>query len=98
MKEGEPGLVFFIILDGRVDIRRHGKTISTLGPNQFFGELSVIDDQPRSADVVALEPCRCLATTTWDFHPILSSNPSVAKRIMFEMSERYRAASRFDLQ
>lgn len=60
VQKGEGGVGFYLILDGSVEIRSSGTTLLKLGPGQFFGEMSVIDNQPRSADVVAIEPSRCL--------------------------------------
>jgi CRP-like cAMP-binding protein len=50
----------------------------------------VIDDQPRSADVVAIEPTNCFGLTAWSFNAVIGSNPSIAKQIMKELVRRLR--------
>jgi len=56
LREGEPGLALLLILEGKVEVRKKGKLLSTLERGGFFGEMTVIDDKPRSADVVAVAP------------------------------------------
>jgi len=90
VKQGEPGIGFLLILEGKAEVKRKGKAVATLGPGDFFGEMSVIDDKPRSADVVAIEPTKCLGVTAWAFTPMLRSNPSVAIGIIGELVRRLR--------
>jgi CRP-like cAMP-binding protein len=90
IKEGEPGIGFLLVLEGKAEVRRKGKTVATLEPGNFFGEMSVIDDKPRSADVVAIEPTTCLGVTEWSFTPMLRSNPSIAIGIIAELVRRIR--------
>jgi len=92
--KGEGGIGFYLILDGVVEIRSDGKTLSRLGPGQFFGEMSVIDNQPRSADVVAVEPSRVLILTAWKFKALISDNPKMAIRMLQELVRRLRTADR----
>lgn len=90
MKEGEPGIGFLLILDGKAEVRKKGKTVAKLGNGGFFGEMTVIDDKPRSADVIAVEPTTCFGLTEWSFFPILRSNPSIAIGIIRELVRRLR--------
>jgi CRP-like cAMP-binding protein len=90
LKQGEPGLSFLLVLEGRVEVRQGGKKIVSTGPGGFFGEMTVFDDKPRSADVVAVEPTRCFGITNWSFLPVLKSNPSVALGIINELVRRLR--------
>jgi len=87
---GEGGIGFYLILDGAVEIRSDGNTLSRLGPGQFFGEMSVIDNQPRSADVVAVERSRVLILTAWKFKALISENPKMAIRMLQELVRRLR--------
>jgi CRP/FNR family cyclic AMP-dependent transcriptional regulator len=91
LKQGEPGIGFLLILEGKAEVRRKGKVVAILGPGGFFGEMSVIDDSPRSADVVAIEPTRCFGVTAWSFTPMLRSNPSIAIGIITELVRRLRS-------
>ena len=63
--EGTTGVGFFLILDGKAEVRKKGKVLATLSKGQFFGEMSLIDDLPRSADVIELQPTKCWAIKCW---------------------------------
>jgi len=90
VRKGEAGVGFYLIADGTVEVRSNGKVLSKLGPGHFFGEMSILDGQPRSADVVALEPSRCLALTSWSFKSIVSSHPKMALKLLQESVRRLR--------
>ncbi len=90
LKQGEPGLSFLLILEGKVEVRKNGKKVATTGPGGFFGEMTVFDDKPRSADVVAIERTTCFGMTNWSFIPVLRSNPSIAIGIIQELVKRLR--------
>ncbi len=90
--EGGMGLGFYLILDGKVEVKKGGRTLATLGKGQFFGEMSLIDEQPRSADVVAVAPTKCWAITSWAFKGLVKANPEVALVMLTEMVKRLRAA------
>jgi CRP/FNR family transcriptional regulator, cyclic AMP receptor protein len=90
LQQGERGLAFLLILDGSVEVNKDGKRLAKLGKGQFFGEMTVIDDQPRSADVVAVEPTTCFGLTAWSFDAVIGSNPSIARQMMKELVRRLR--------
>jgi CRP/FNR family transcriptional regulator, cyclic AMP receptor protein len=92
-RQGEIGTGFFIVVQGEVRVVRDGQTIATLGPGEFFGELSVLDRQPRVAQVVATEPTRCLAIASWDFEQLLLEQPALALSIMRELAGRLRSVT-----
>jgi len=89
-RQGEIGTGFFIVVSGAVRVVRDGKTIAELGPGAFFGELSVIDRQPRVAQVVASGPTTCLALASWDFEAVITEQPSVAMAVLRELAGRLR--------
>lgn len=91
--EGTMGVGFYLILDGKAEVRKKGgKVLATLGKGQFFGEMSLIDEQPRSADVVAIAPTKCWALTSWAFSALVKSHPEIALSMLKEMVKRLRAA------
>jgi len=90
--EGSMGVGFYLILDGRAEVRKGSRVLATLGRGQFFGEMSLIDEQPRSADVVAVSPTKCWALSSWAFDSIVKSNPEIALLMLKEMVKRLRAA------
>ena len=90
--EGTMGVGFYLVLDGKAEVRKGTKVLATLGRGQFFGEMSLIDEQPRSADVVAVAPTQCWALTSWVFSAIVKTNPDVALLMLKEMVKRLRSA------
>ncbi len=94
VKKGESGVGFYLILEGSVEITSNGTTLSKLGEGQFFGEMSLLDDQPRSADVVAIEPTRCLVLSEWGFTGLVSSHPRIAMKMLQELARRLRATDK----
>jgi len=94
----ESGDVFCIIREGKVKITMispEGKEIilSMMGPGDFFGEMSLLDDEPRSATVVATEPLEVVTIWRTDFLEILRENFSITKKILIELSRRVRRTS-----
>lgn len=86
------GVGFYLILEGRAEVRKGGKVLASLGKGQFFGEMSVIDGQPRSADVVASDPVRCWVLPAWNFAGLIKGHPEVAIPMLKELVKRLRAA------
>ena len=93
VRQGEVGTGFFMIVSGIARVVRDGETLSRLGPGEFFGELSLLDGQPRIANVVAEEPTTCLAIASWDFEAILASEPGVALAVLRGVARRLRSVS-----
>lgn len=91
-RQGEIGTGFFLILSGRVHVVRDGETLATLGPGQFFGEMSLLDHEPRVASVIADEPTTCLAVASWDFSRLLEDQPRLMLGILRGVARRLRAA------
>src|SRR5487761_1597653 len=89
-REGESGIAFYLILSGRVEVRRGKKLLSKLGRGQFFGEMALFDKQPRSADVAAIEKTVCLLLTSWAFEGLLADHREVAKSLTRELVRRLR--------
>ncbi len=90
--EGDKGVSFYLITDGTVNVRKGSKSIAKLSRGQFFGELSLIDNQPRSATVEATEPTKCLIITSWVWSGFLDTEPKLAKAVMKELARRLRDA------
>jgi CRP-like cAMP-binding protein len=90
VKEGAAGSVFFVILDGRVKVVRKGRTVARLKNGDFFGEMSLLDDQPRLASVITEEPSRFLTLSAKEFRAALDREPALAKRILQVIAARLR--------
>ena len=91
LEEGSTGVGFHLILDGRADVVVGGRKRATLGPGDYFGEMSLLDGGPRSATVRTATRVRTLALTSWAFLPLLDKNPSIAKKMLVELSRRLRS-------
>ncbi len=94
----ESGDVFCLIREGHVKVTMispEGKEIilSMLGPGDFFGEMALLDDEPRSATVVATEVLDLMTIWRSDFLQILQENFSITKKVLAELSGRLRTAS-----
>lgn len=92
-QEGESGGDFFIVLSGEADVRRGGKHIRKMGPGDFFGEIALIDQGPRSATVVATTPMRCLVLGPSQFQDVLHQNGDIARQLLYAVTKRLRATS-----
>jgi CRP/FNR family cyclic AMP-dependent transcriptional regulator len=95
--EDDPGDSLFIVRDGRVKVVLVGEDgreviLGVLGPGEHFGELSLIDEQPRSAHVIAMEDTNVLVLRSDDFRRRVEANPAVAWVLMQELSRRLRRA------
>ncbi|MEX0946528.1 MAG: cyclic nucleotide-binding domain-containing protein, partial [Acidimicrobiia bacterium] len=91
IKAGDTGaLAMYVIVEGKVEVSKNGKTLSVLGPGQHIGEMALLapEDTPRSADVRALEPTRVLQLASWDLFPFLDTNPAVSRAIVAELARR----------
>lgn len=94
-REGDPGSEMYIIESGSIDIMRidRGKTpLATLEAGDFFGEMAVLEDQPRFATAIATQSSRLLKIDRAAFSAVLSSNVEIAIRIMRKLTARLRRA------
>jgi CRP/FNR family transcriptional regulator, cyclic AMP receptor protein len=87
---GEPGDSFFIIIDGAVAVRTPVGAGSQLQPGDFFGEMSLLDGEPRSATIVATTPVRLLIVDRSHFWRLLDEAPDLVRRILTILSRRVR--------
>ena len=94
VRAGEPGAEFFMILDGTAKVEVSARRRLQLGPGDFFGEMSLLDGEPRSATVVAETALRLLLVRRRDFWTLLTEVPDLAKRILMTLSRRVRLAER----
>jgi len=90
LKKGAPGDGFYLLLDGAVEVRSGAETLSKLGPGQFFGEMAIFDNQPRSADIVTVEPSRILFLSANAFKTLLFANPKIGLKMLQELTRRLR--------
>jgi CRP-like cAMP-binding protein len=92
-REGEPAQEFFVIIDGEVEVTRNGERIRTLGPGDFFGEIALLEDIPRTATVTAITPLRFFVLTRQSFWSMVESMPDVDRKILRALAKRALATS-----
>ena len=76
--QGEGGVGFFVIGEGTVEYSVDGERVGSGGPGDYFGELALIDDEPRSATVTAATEVTVYAMTRWDFRAFVDENAEIA--------------------
>jgi len=99
MAGGDATDSLYIVLSGRLKVMMSdsdGKEVilSILGPGEFFGEMGLIDDEPRSASVVTIEPCELLSISKRDFKKCLVDNSEMSMAVMRGLVRRLREADR----
>lgn len=87
--EGEVGGCLGIIVKGTVEVRKGDRVIAELTAGNFFGELSLIDGEPRSADVVAIDDVTLLTLTAAEFNALLS-DPYFSRAVISSLAKRFR--------
>src|SRR5712671_4018355 len=97
VRQGEMGLGLYLIAKGRVKVdREQGGVriqVAELGPEQFFGEMSLLDNKPRSATVTGIEDTECLLLTRDSFVRLMNKYPEIPIRMAKVLAERLREAN-----
>jgi CRP/FNR family cyclic AMP-dependent transcriptional regulator len=91
-EKGKSGVGFFVIEQGDATVSIEGQVVRTLGAGDWFGEIALIDDGPRSATIVADTDMRCHGLTVWEFRPFVQEHPEVAWPLLETLVERLREA------
>jgi CRP/FNR family cyclic AMP-dependent transcriptional regulator len=88
IREGDTSMTLYVVLSGRVGVDTEGgaRRLREIGPTGFFGELGLIDDSPRSASVIAIEPTECALLSAWD----VRDHAGVALGLLPILAERLR--------
>jgi CRP-like cAMP-binding protein len=88
VKQGDFAYKFFVILEGSATVSRGGRAVANLEAGDVFGEMALIDDIPRNADIVAVTPMRLLAMMSWDFRDALARFPKFRETIESVVAKR----------
>jgi CRP-like cAMP-binding protein len=87
--EGESGVGFFVIEDGDASVTVHGDEVRRLGPGDYFGEIALIAQTPRTATVTAETDLKTYGMTFWDFRPLVEQTPGIAWKLLQSFAKQY---------
>jgi CRP/FNR family transcriptional regulator, cyclic AMP receptor protein len=86
--QGARGREFFVLLEGNADVKKNGRRINQLGPGDFFGEIALVSDTPRTATVTATSPVRALVITDRSFKRLLRDSPEIQEKVLAALAAR----------
>jgi CRP/FNR family transcriptional regulator, cyclic AMP receptor protein len=87
-EEGAGGVGFFVIESGEAEVTVGGEAKRTLGPGDYFGEIALLNESPRTATITAQTDMLCHGMTPWDFRPLVESNSAIAWKLLSSMAEK----------
>lgn len=90
VREGSAGGRFFLIIQGLAKVSINGRIRSTLGPGDFFGEMSLIDRSPRSATVIAETRVDALSLASWNLLALLEEHWALTHKVLKVLAARIR--------
>lgn len=90
VEEGTIGREFFIVVNGTANVTRDGQKVASLGAGAYFGELSLLDRQPRSASVISETDMDVLVLSQRQFNGVLDLVPAIAHKLLSAMATRLR--------
>jgi CRP-like cAMP-binding protein len=98
-REGAPGAVMYVLRTGRVRIERRfptgDRTLAVLGPGEFFGEMAILNNRPRTATAIAVEPVEALEIDGRTFEAMVVGNTEIAVRLIRKLAARLDSANTF---
>ena len=94
IQEGEPGDSFYVTVSGQAKVVTGGKTMHRLIPGDHFGEISLLDGQPRSASVVAETPVSLLRVERSSFLKLVRDDPDLARALLASLARMVRRIDR----
>jgi CRP/FNR family cyclic AMP-dependent transcriptional regulator len=89
--EGQSGVGFFVIEDGEATVSVAGDARRRLGPGDYFGEVALLNESPRTATITAESDLRCYGLTSWEFRPLVETHSSIAWKLLQAMSKTYQS-------
>ena len=87
-EEGDRGREFFVLLEGEADVTKGDRSINTMREGDFFGEIALVTQMPRTASVTATTDVRVLVITERDFGALLKHSPEIGRRVAEALAER----------
>ncbi len=94
ISQGDIGDRLYLIIDGKVKVMVDGRQVAELGERECFGEMSILDAEPRSASVIAESDVVLLELSQEDFYQMINERPEIAQGIIKVLTHRLREANR----
>jgi len=91
--QGAVGREFFLVTSGTARCFRDGMLVARFGPGDFFGEMALLDQAPRTATIVADEPMELLVLDAREFDSLIDDAPSIARKLLKALAARQRAVA-----
>lgn len=89
-QEGAGGVGFFIVEEGEASVTVGGETRGSVKSGDYFGEIALINESPRTATLTATTDMLCYGMTPWDFRPLVETNSTIAWKLLTAMAEKMR--------
>jgi CRP/FNR family cyclic AMP-dependent transcriptional regulator len=86
--QGAVGNEFLVVLDGTVDVKVDDEVVASRGPGDYFGEIALLDDRPRTATVVAKTPVSIEVIGRREFKALIEDQPEIAQQLLATMAQR----------
>ena len=87
-RQGKPGREFFVLVEGAADVIKNGRKVGAMKPMDFFGEIALIHQSPRTATVKATSPVRALVITDRNFRRLMTEQPEIQRKVLAALAER----------
>jgi CRP-like cAMP-binding protein len=96
-REGEPGHEMYVLQSGRIQLTRtikhEEKIVAVLMPGEFFGEMSIVNNRPRSATATVIEDAKMLVIDSRTFEAMIRGNAEIAVRLIKKLTNRLEQAN-----
>ena len=87
-RQGKPGREFFVLVEGTADVIKNNRKVNSLKSGDFFGEVALVHNAPRTATVKASSPVRALVITERNFKRLLDEQPEIQGKVLAALAER----------
>ena len=93
VREGDNAVNLFLIASGRARVEHEGRELGQLGQGEFFGELGILQEHPRTATVTAIDTLTCVLLPAWEFRSLLHEHPEMAVPMLQTLIARLHGLS-----